>query len=130
MTPKATSSKVYTAELPPCEGHIVWVTDGPAQYRLRHVVHHSPGGFEWGYEGSGPADLALSLCADILGPEPETRPIFRGERVGATAWDVHLQIRWRIVSHLPRGQGWTLTGQRLLDVIRAVQFDLWRGQRG
>lgn len=35
---------------------------------LRHVVKHSPAGFEWGYEGSGPADLARSLLIDVLGP--------------------------------------------------------------
>ena len=33
---------------------------------LRHVVLHSPTGFGWGYGGSGPADLALSiLCAEL-----------------------------------------------------------------
>lgn len=26
------------------------------------VVHHSPSGFEFGYAGSGPADLALNVC--------------------------------------------------------------------
>ena len=26
------------------------------------VVHHSPSGFEFGYAGSGPADLALNIC--------------------------------------------------------------------
>ena len=26
------------------------------------VAHHSPSGFEWGYAGSGPADLALNVC--------------------------------------------------------------------
>lgn len=35
---------------------------------LRHVVKHSPAGFEWGYEGSGPADLARCLLIDVLGP--------------------------------------------------------------
>lgn len=28
---------------------------------------HSPTGFEWGYEGSGPAQLALAILADALG---------------------------------------------------------------
>jgi len=28
---------------------------------LPHVLCHSPDGFEWGYHGSGPSDLALSL---------------------------------------------------------------------
>ena len=28
---------------------------------LPHKVIHSPGGFEWGYHGSGPADLAYNI---------------------------------------------------------------------
>lgn len=32
---------------------------------LKHVVRHSPTGFEWGYGGSGPADLALSILSDF-----------------------------------------------------------------
>lgn len=30
------------------------------------VIHHSPTGFEWGYGGSGPADLALNVVEAIL----------------------------------------------------------------
>ncbi|MBV8269982.1 MAG: hypothetical protein JO252_26975 [Planctomycetaceae bacterium] len=29
---------------------------------------HSPTGFEWGYEDSGPAQLALAILADAVGP--------------------------------------------------------------
>lgn len=32
-----------------------------------HVKWHSPAGFEFGYGGSGPADLALSILAHHLG---------------------------------------------------------------
>ena len=31
------------------------------------LVNHSPEGFAWGYSGSGPAQLALALLADITG---------------------------------------------------------------
>ena len=41
--------------------------DGVLVGVLRHVVRHSPDGFGWGYEGSGPADLARSLLIDALG---------------------------------------------------------------
>jgi hypothetical protein len=34
--------------------------------RLEHIEKHSPDGFAWGYEGSGPADLARSLLIDAL----------------------------------------------------------------
>jgi hypothetical protein len=43
----------------------------PAQVRPlnpRHDVrNHSPDGFQWGYGGSGPAQLALALLCDCLG---------------------------------------------------------------
>ncbi len=48
----------------------VTVTEDGTTRPLRHIVHHSPTGFEWGYGGSGPADLALALCADVLGERP------------------------------------------------------------
>lgn len=51
----------------------VIVTDahGPGK-PLRHRVRHSPTGFNWGYAGSGPADLARSILWDCLGREPDT----------------------------------------------------------
>jgi len=35
----------------------------------RKLWNHSPDGFEWGYCGSGPAQLALALLLDALGDE-------------------------------------------------------------
>jgi len=33
---------------------------------LKHIVQHSPTGMTWGYYGSGPHDLALSILADYF----------------------------------------------------------------
>jgi hypothetical protein len=33
---------------------------------LEHIVDHSPTGMTWGYYGSGPHDLALSILADYF----------------------------------------------------------------
>ena len=33
------------------------------------VFNHSPDGFQWGYSGSGPAQLALALLLDVTGDE-------------------------------------------------------------
>lgn len=33
------------------------------------LVNHSPDGFEWGYNGSGPAQLALALLLDVGAPD-------------------------------------------------------------
>lgn len=38
---------------------------------------HSPDGFEWGYGGSGPAQLALALCADILQDDERARAVYQ-----------------------------------------------------
>lgn len=40
---------------------------GGGQSVLRqYIVKHSPDGFNWGYSGSGPADLALNMLFDCL----------------------------------------------------------------
>jgi hypothetical protein len=33
----------------------------------QELFNHSPDGFEWGYNGSGPAQLALALLFDVSG---------------------------------------------------------------
>ena len=30
------------------------------------LINHSPDGFEWGYGGSGPSQLALSICMELF----------------------------------------------------------------
>ena len=65
---------------------LVWVDEDRP---LPQVVHHSPSGFEWGYGGSGPADLALSILALVIGDERETVGIFEGRTCGALAWQLH-----------------------------------------
>jgi|GEM_PF-2002021 len=47
--------------------------DGRAVATLDHVVRHSPTGIEWGYAGSGPADLALSILARVAGMDTAER---------------------------------------------------------
>ena len=33
------------------------------------VINHSPDGFNWGYGGSGPAQLALAILIEVMGQE-------------------------------------------------------------
>ena len=37
--------------------------------RSQELVNHSPSGIEWGYRGSGPAQLALALLLDYTGDQ-------------------------------------------------------------
>lgn len=49
----------------------VIVINGEFEHPLRHRDRHSPDGFQWGYGGSGPADLARSILFDLLGKKKE-----------------------------------------------------------
>ena len=74
------------------EGPRVHVVRDGSPFLLRHVEMHSPTGFEWGYLGSGPADLSLSILADYLGNRDVAENLknaFKEEvvsRLPKTAW--------------------------------------------
>lgn len=55
--------------------------------RLQHIVYHSPTGFEWGYGGSGPADLARSILADAF------------DRTVADKY--YQEFKWAFIARLP-----------------------------
>ena len=43
--------------------------DGEKTYQLNprfDIVNHSPDGFNWGYGGSGPSQLAFAIMSDLL----------------------------------------------------------------
>jgi len=73
---------------------VVKVRNG-RQEPLEHLVHHSPDGFNWGYGGSGPADLARSIIADVTGdenPHPAIYQPFKWEFVSSwgNRWEISL----------------------------------------
>lgn len=52
--------------------------EGAERSQLKHLIHHSPDGFEWGYGGSGPSDLALSILADFFNEDPTSAELKQG----------------------------------------------------
>src|SRR5438552_332483 len=68
---------------------------------------HSATGFEWGYAGSGPAQLSLALAADVLGDDDQ-------------AQDVYQQLKFKVIGSLPHDQ-WTLTEDQLRQAIQQIQ---------
>jgi len=86
-----------------CPGVEVTVDGKP----LKHIVHHSPNGFEWGYSGSGPADLALSILADYLGDYNK-------------AWLWHQHFKFCFVAGFSE-PGWELTGSEINKYLQEVQ---------
>jgi len=61
--------KVYAGTRMKAVGSGVLISVGTSMtdiHGLRHIVRHSPTGMEFGYSGSGPADLALSILTDVF----------------------------------------------------------------
>ena len=59
-------------------------------YNLPHLMLHSPDGYEFGYGGSGPSDLARSIVGDLLGtkePDPWQYMALRREWVALLEGD-------------------------------------------
>lgn len=83
-------------------GVTVTVNRRPLNPRL-DLRNHSPTGFEWGYGGSGPAQLALAILSDHLGNEK--------------ALTLYQQFKEEVITVLPY-ERWTL---RADEIDRAVE---------
>lgn len=84
------------------QGVEVWVEEGDTRYPLDprlDIECRSPTGFEWGYRGSGPAQLALAILADLTDKE--------------TALRFYQAFKEEVIAGLPR-QAWVLSGQDVL----------------
>lgn len=71
--------------------------------------NHSPTGFEWGYGGSGPAQLALALLADHLDNDDE-------------AVALHQDFKRMVVADLPH-RHWTLTSDQIARAVQALRMN-------
>jgi len=71
------------------DGEVTRFTPGTSQ----KLCNHSPDGFQWGYGGSGPAQLALALLLDAT-TDPETAlayyQAFKWDTV--SGWSTHWLI--------------------------------------
>lgn len=86
--------KSYTITRDP-QGHVqCLVRDNSKSYPLTHKVHHSPTGFEVGYGGSGPSDLALSILADAFSNQEHKIKMLHGTVVPWAASMFYQDFKW------------------------------------
>ncbi len=113
----------------PIEDHGVILRRFPdgVETNVPHLcVSHSPSGYEWGYGGSGPADLALNICEYVLmkiGCKDEQQELFDGACF-RLSWLIHQEFKWRIISPCPREGGvipwdWLCNGIMMLCTKKA-----------
>ncbi len=64
-------------------------------------------GFDWGFGGSGPADLALNVLALFLPLTPEATGVALrdGSSVSEAAWALHQEFKYDLIATLPRAGG-------------------------
>ena len=67
---------------------------------------HSPDGFEWGYGGSGPAQLALALLADAGGSD-------------RLALAMYQSFKAEVVANLPH-DGWILARDQVMPDVSVL----------
>ena len=65
----------------------------------QEVRNHSPTGFEWGYGGSGPAQLALAILAEHLGNDD-------------AALNLYQDFKWACIAQIC-GANWSLSSEEI-----------------
>lgn len=72
------------------------------------VMNHSPDGFAWGYNGSGPAQLALAILVDYLKDKELALALYQ-------------DFKRSVISQFSKDIGWTLTPSEIDDYLAVVR---------
>ena len=99
---RARSRKMYTGRRGP-QGCVVCVIAGNGERKplnpRQALRNHSPTGFEWGYGGSGPAQLALAILAEHLADEHAALRLYQ-------------DFKWACISQI-RDANWSLSSEEI-----------------
>ena len=90
------------------EEGVVTVTVNGLLLNPRHDLrNHSPNGFEWGYGGSGPAQLALAILADYFGKDEPALAVYQS-------------FKWAVVANLPK-HAWSITNRQIDQALKEIR---------
>lgn len=94
--------------IPLTQGIIMRRDENGVSTNVPHLVtHHSPNGFEFGYGGSGPADLALNAVEAILhhiGYKGKTTNCYDGACF-RLAYNLHQDFKWEFIASVEHSGG-------------------------
>jgi hypothetical protein len=81
------------------------------EFRAKYGCH-SPSGFSWGYNGSGPADLALCLLLHMGVPDQD-------------AWHMHQMFKANVIAQLEQAKPWQLDHTEIATwLLKTAGYDL------
>lgn len=78
----------------------------PPRHDLRN---HSPDGFNWGYGGGGPAQLALAILADALGDDERAQCIYQ-------------DFKFKVIGRLD-GDRWELSQEDVVQTVARLEAE-------
>lgn len=81
---------------------------------LRLDLRRHSNEFNWSYGGSGPAQLALALAADVLGDDQRAQQVYQ-------------RLKFRVIGRLPH-DGWVLTERQVHDAIESIEQEQTRSR--
>src|SRR2546429_601978 len=97
-----------------CTVTIIDAEGGKQPLDPRHDLRrHSLDGLNWGYAGSGPAQLSLALLADALGDDEQAQRFYQ-------------DYKFRVVARLT-GDEFELTDEQIRQTVAELQAE--RGRR-
>ena len=89
------------------------------------TVWHSPNGFEWGYGGSGPADLALNIVEAVLkeiGYDGPRMICWEDWTCFSLAGRLHQDFKWEFIGGMPE-EGGEISFENITDWIEQHNDD-------
>jgi hypothetical protein len=99
---------------------LLWTRD----YALENIGLHSPDGFEIGYGGSGPSDLALTILCDFYGVAAN-KDLFMKFQVSdamKSVWTHHQAVKRAFIQ--PHQNMVDITSDELMEFIAEEETDV------
>jgi hypothetical protein len=111
--------KSYIGERTPtgCEVMVLDPTQPGGGYPLDprfDLRRHSPDGYSWSYSGSGPAQLALALLADVLGNDRK-----------AERW--YQEFKFKVIARL-EGDTWEMSEENIRQAVAQLEAERGKGR--
>jgi hypothetical protein len=69
--------------------------------------NHSPDGFNWGYGGSGPAQLSLAILYDYFGDKHKALSLYQN-------------FKFKVVAKWPQEGDWKITGAEIEAICEGL----------
>jgi hypothetical protein len=114
--------KTYCGHRTPSAGCVVVVVRSDhSAYQLDKAFSlacHSPSGFEWGYTGSGPAQLALAILYDHLKDSPARTKYWAEQR----AMQFYQDYRFRVIAHLSHDY-WQIKSLDVEEFLKQMELE-------